>query len=117
MTARKLASLLVLAAGVVFLTTGCDQLTRAHFDMIEVGHAERYDVEKTIGDDHYPEVGNQWHYERVDKHLNVMIHFGDAGRVERKEWHDAMNNVHYDTATPPAESGIYESTTIRTIDE
>ena len=116
MTAAKLASFAVLAAGVLFLTTGCDQLTRAHFDMIEVGHAERFDVEKTIGDPSY-QLDDQWHYERVDKHLNVMVHFNDQGRVERKEWHDVLNNVHYDSAKLSDESGTYEGTEIRTINE
>ncbi len=116
MNGRKLASVAALAFGVVLLTGGCDRLTRAHFDMIEVGHAERYDVEKTIGDADY-ELPDQWHYERVDKHLNVMIHFGENDRVSRKEWHDVENNVHYDSSPAGGDSSTYEGTEIRTINE
>lgn len=116
MTTTKVPSFAVLAVGIVFLSTGCDKLTRAHFDMIEVGHAERYDVEKTIGDPS-DQLDDQWHYERVDKHLNVMIHFDQAGKVNRKEWHDVLDNVHYDSAAPAGESSTYEATEIRTINE
>jgi acetyl-CoA acetyltransferase len=116
MDARKLALLTIAAAcGLVTLTGCADKLTRAHFDMVQLGQAERYDVEETLGKDHYPEVGDMWHYERVDKHLNVMIHFGEEGRVWRKEWHDTLNEVHYDSQQPDADTSTYESTEMRRI--
>lgn len=108
----------VLALALVASLTGCaDKLTRSRFDMVLVGHAERYDVEQTLGEDHYREVGDMWHYERVDKHLNVMVHYGEAGKVTRKEWHDTLNTIHYDSAESPDDSSTYESTRVRTINE
>ena len=117
MNATKLASFAALAVGFICLGAGCDKLTRQRFDLIDVGHAERYDVKMTIGDDRDPEVGNMWHYERVDKHLNVMIHFDDGGKVWRKEWHDTGNGDHYDSSPPGGDSSTYESNRVRTIDQ
>ena len=114
MKANRIVAVAGLAVCGFVVTTGCDKLTRSHFEMIQLTHAERFDVEKTIGDASY-ELPDQWHYERIDKHLNVMIHFDEGGKVWRKEWHDTLNNDHYDTAKPPADSSTHESTTIRRI--
>ena len=86
----------LLALAMVATLTGCaDKLTRNRFDLISVGYAERYDVEQTIGDDHYQELGNMWHYERVDKHLNVMIHYSGVAHARpnhRRTLHPAQES-------------------------
>ena len=117
MNTRKLAFLTIAAACGLAGLTGCaDKLTRLHFDMVQIGQAERYDVKETLGEDHYPELGNIWHYERVDKHINVLIHFDEQGKVWRKEWHDTLNEVHYDSQQPDANTSIEKSTTVRQMD-
>ncbi len=117
MNSRRLASLGILVLVAAFAMPGCaDQLTREHFDMLLVGHADEYDVEMTIGEPD-EKIDEWWHYERVDKHLNVLIHFDEQCKVWRKEWHDTLNGVHYDTHEPEVDSSTYESTTIRTIVE
>ena len=116
MTSKR-SAIAVVAVSATALLTGCaDKLTREHFDMISIGHAEAYDVEQTIGEpsDTMPDM---WHYERVDKHLNVMVHYGDGGKVNRKEWHDTLNGIHYDSEEAPGDSNTYESTRVRTIDD
>ena len=113
MVPKRLALTALLAiCGFAFLT-GCDHLTRSRFEMIEIGYAERFDVEKTIGEPSYPEIDNMWHYERVDKHLNVMVHFDEQGKVWRKEWLDGKND--YDSMQKPEDSSTYESTTVKQI--
>jgi len=114
MTASRTAAYAVLAVCGIAALSGCDKLTRAHFEMIQLNHAEHYDVEKTIGPPS-DKMDDMWHYERVDKHLNVMVHFNEEGKVWRKEWHDVLNNDHYDSATPPEDSSTYESTEVRHI--
>jgi hypothetical protein len=107
----------VLAIGLIGVgVAGCeDKLTRARFDMITINVDGKYDVEKMIGppDD---KLFDMWSYERVDEHLNVFIHFNEADVVSRKEWHDTLNDVHFDTM-PPGEEPAYESTVIRRIDD
>ena len=46
-----------------------------------------------------------------------MIHFDQAGKVNRKEWHDVLDNVHYDSAAPAGESSTYEKTEVRAINK
>ena len=46
-----------------------------------------------------------------------MIHFDQASKVSRKEWHDVMNNIHFDSAQPAGDSSTYEGTEIRTIND
>ena len=115
MTTSKTVLAGFLASCTLLTLTGCaDKLTRSHFEMISIGHAGHYDVEQTLGEPSYPKMGAMWHYERVDKHLNVMIHFDDQNKVVRKEWHDVGNNEHYDSAEP-GDGSTYESTRIGTI--
>ncbi|UCG15784.1 MAG: hypothetical protein JSV19_10860 [Phycisphaerales bacterium] len=117
MHTRSLWSLAVLVGMGVILLSGCaDKLTRTHYDMIVVNTSDKFDVEQTLGEPTY-KVGDQWHYERVDKHLNVFIHFDAAGNVERKQWIDAMSSEWEDTESPPQDRPQSESTTIRTINE
>ena len=113
MISKRIVSLGVLTVAALFALTGCaDQLTRQHFDMIQIGYADEYDVEKSIGEPS-DKLDDVWHYERVDKHLNVMIHFDDQSKVWRKEWHDTLNGVHVDSAEPEGDSSTYESTSVR----
>ncbi|MFQ5489932.1 MAG: hypothetical protein ACE5GE_04345 [Phycisphaerae bacterium] len=112
-TSRTVLAGMMASCALVALTGCADKLTRLHFDMITVGHAEPYDVEQTIGEPS-DNLGDIWHYERVDKHLNVLIHFDENTKVSRKEWHDVGNNEHYDSAQPD-DSSTYESTRVRTV--
>ena|GEM_PF-3185298 len=105
----------VLAVGAVLVVGGCDKLTRNHYDMIVQDVSTTDDVARTIGDPSY-EVPGQWHYERVDKHLNVIIGFNEGGVVVRKQWIDTGEGVWEDTEQP-GETDAHESTTIRTINE
>ncbi|MFH0980608.1 MAG: hypothetical protein V2A79_03600 [Planctomycetota bacterium] len=103
----------ILAAGTVAAVGGCDKLTRNHYEMIQQSVSTTDDVARTIGDpsDKLP---GQWHYEREDKHLNVIIDFNDQGVVVRKQWIDAMAPEWEDTEKP-GETDKYESTQIRNI--
>ncbi|HEV8261141.1 MAG TPA: hypothetical protein VGM03_14480 [Phycisphaerae bacterium] len=96
----------------LLLLVGCDKLTRNHFEMIQQGVSDKDDVERTIGKpDHV--LDDQWHYERVDKHLNVQVDFDERGLVSRKQWIDATTGEWSDTTTPPADQSTRESTRIR----
>jgi len=102
----------VLAIGVsVAMLSGCDNLTRERYEMITVNVDREMDVAKMIGDPDY-RMPEKWHYERVDKHLNVFIHFNDGGTVVRKEWIDTLNDTWEDTKDP-GDDPSYESTEIR----
>ena len=115
MRMMRRATGVVLVAGVVLAVGGCDRLTRNHYDMIVQNVSSTDDVAKTIGDPSY-KVPGQWHYERVDKHLNVIIEFNEDGVVVRKQWIDAGEGV-WDDTEKPGETDAHESTTIRTINE
>lgn len=109
---------LVVAIGLVgFGVAGCseDKLTRARFDMITIDIDDQFDVEKMIGppDD---KVFEMWSYERVDKHLNVFIHFNEDNVVSRKEWHDTLNDIHIDSMSV-GDRPVFESTTIRRFED
>ncbi len=71
MKTKRCLAFMLPAAGLI-LAAGCDKLTRNHFDMIQLGVHDRYDVEKHIGDAD-DQLADLWSYERVDKHLNVFI--------------------------------------------
>ena len=95
--------------------TGCaDKLTRSHYEMIVVDTSTKLDAEKTLGDPSY-RLDDQWHYERVEKHLNVFIHFNDQAVVTRKQW--ITGEGWEDTEEPPADRSHYEATKGRTIKE
>ncbi len=107
------SNVLMSLAAVVFLGSlvGCDNLTTERYEMITVNVDKEFDVQKMIGS---PDnrLGDRWHYERVDKHLNVFIDFDETGTVTRKQWIDADTQVWGDTEDPGDESS-YESTKIR----
>lgn len=92
---------------------GCDQLTHEHYNMITVNVDREMDVAKMIGDpdDKLP---GQWHYDRPDKHLHVIIDFSDEGVVVRKQWIDAAGENWEDTREAPGDESDYESTEYRT---
>jgi len=92
--------------------TGCDPLTRDRFDMIVVNVSDQYEVRKTLGEPTYAHAG-QWHFERPDKHLNVLVDFSDAGLVSRKQWIDAATNEWNDSAEG-AQSMTSDSTRLQT---
>ena len=104
------ASLFVLAAVAL---CGCDQLTRSHYEMIIVNQSTTLDVEKTLGEADY-KLPDQWHYERVDDHRNVIIDFNDDGVVTRKQW---VEEGEWDDTQKPDDDDTYESTEIRDIDD
>lgn len=105
---------IVAFVGLGFLSGCADKLTRARYEMIVVDTSTKLDVEKTIGEPTY-RLGDQWHYERIDKPLNVFIHFDDQDVVTRKQWITA--DEWDDTEEPPADSSHYESIRIRTMDD
>ncbi len=115
MRTTKWTTGVTLLAGAFLVLGGCDKLTRAHYEMIVQDVSSTDDVARTIGD---PDIklDDQWHYERVDKHLNVIIHFNDDGVVVRKQWIDTMKGEWEDTEKPE-DSDSYESTEIRHLDE
>jgi hypothetical protein len=102
---------LVLSAALVL--SGCDKLTRNHYEMIQQNVSNTDDVQRTIGDPNY-RVDGQWHYDRVDKHLNVIIDFNEGGVVVRKQWIDANEGVWEDTEQP-GETDSHQKTTIRNL--
>ncbi|MCK4658489.1 MAG: hypothetical protein KAV82_03115 [Phycisphaerae bacterium] len=107
----------MLAAGILLVSGGCaDKLTRSHFEMIELNISNTDDVARTIGDPSY-KLDDQWHYERVDKHLNVIINFSDQGVVARKQWIDARGDGVWEDTQQPGDTDTHESTKIRSINE
>ena len=110
-TLAKRLLLVAVAAGL--FCTGCDQLTRDHFDMITVGVDAKPDVERMIGEP-TNKLDDQWHYQRMDKHLEVFVDFDDSNVVTRKQWIDALNEEWYDTKKSDGQPS-YESTEIRKI--
>jgi len=114
---RRMGAVLLTGMGFVFVLGGCaDKLTRAHYDMIVVNTSDKLDVDKTLGK---PDtvLDDQWHYERVDKHLNVFIQFNEEGVVTRKQWVDAVSTEWDDTEPAPQDRSQGESTTVRKIVE
>jgi hypothetical protein len=105
----------VLAAGALGLLVGCDKLTRNHYEMLEQNVSTTDDVQRTIGHPDYKLEG-QWHYERVDKHLNVFIDFNENGVVVRKQWIDTGEREWEDTEKP-GDTDKFEKTTIRNLKE
>ena len=105
----------LLIVGAMLLVGGCDKLTRAHYEMIVLNVSTTDDVARTIGPPNI-KMDTNWNYERVDKHLSVIIDFSDDGVVVRKQWIDGMANQWEDTEKP-GDSDTYETTQIRTINE
>lgn len=105
----------VFMAGILMVLGGCDKLTRNHYEMIVLNVSTTDDVSRTIGSPNI-KMDDQWHYERVDKHLNVIIHFNDQSVVVRKQWIDAPK-MEWDDTEKPGDSDNYESTNIRRINE
>ncbi|MEE9295230.1 MAG: hypothetical protein V3W34_09770 [Phycisphaerae bacterium] len=113
MCKRTGASMIVAAMALTTLT-GCDPLTRDRFQMIDVRTSTDVDVRYTLGQPTLRR-NDQWHYQRPDRHLNVIIDFDTAGVVTRKQWIDAATGEWLDTE-PSDDSKPRESTTVRTID-
>lgn len=97
------------------LVLGCDPLTRTHYDIIVVDVANEMDVQHSIGDPTYRRP-NEWHYERPDQHLNVIVDFNSEGIVTRKQWIDAKSGDWADTKEK-GDTSSHERTTIRTINK
>ena len=93
------------------VSTGCDPLTRNRFDMMKVDVADEADVRATIGEPTLVLPG-QWHFERPERHLNVLIDFNDQGVVSRKQWINTLSNEWFDSQ-PPQEETTGESIRIR----
>ncbi len=106
---------LTLAVGMFVVLAGCDKLTRNHYEMIQQNVSSMDDVERTIGKPDY-RLDGQWHYDRVDRHLNVVVDFSEQGVVVRKQWIDTRKEVWEDTEMP-GETDTHEKTTIRKIDD
>ncbi len=106
---------LFLAAGVgSAVLCGCaDKLTRENYDMILVNSSDKVDVEQILGEP-TNKLDDRWHYERVDAHLNVFIHYDEMGIVSRKQWMGSSTGEWHDTYTPPSDRSEVETTTIET---
>ncbi len=113
---KPLIVTVTMVLGCLGLMTGCDQLTREHYNMITVDVDTQFDVDRIIGEPNN-KLDNEWLYERVDKHLVVKIEFGDGGVVTRKEWIDAAEGVWDDSEQAPTEASSYESTQVRTVND
>ena len=109
---RNVAAVGLLGLLCLTVSTGCDPLTRNRFDMIKVDVAGEGDVRGTIGEPTRVLPGH-WHYERPERHLNVLIDFNDQGVVSRKQWIDAVGNEWFDSQ-PPQEETTGESIRVRT---
>ncbi len=82
------------ACAAALICAGCaKELTREHFDLIEV-NATADVVEELIGEPDQKR-NRQWVYE--DDALTVLIDFDDDGFVTRKQWHDEDEGEHYDS--------------------
>lgn len=95
------------AVGTCTLLAGCaKELTRDHFDLIEVNVADNDLVEDLIGEPD-SKGDRQWVYE--DDELTVLIDFDDDDVVTRKQWHDPENSEHYDSDKGVGSDGYQES--------
>lgn len=108
---RTVTTMLGLMLGCALI--GCDPLTHNRFELITVGTAAEIDVEKTIGKPNYKQA-DRWHYERPDRHLNVIIDFGPEGIVARKQWISAATGTWTDTEET-GDTSSRERTRVRTI--
>ncbi len=106
--------LTVLAGAVLLAMTGCDKLTRSRYELIRVQIDTKDDVERLIGDPTHA-LPTRWHYERMDKHLEVFVDFNEDDIVTRKQWIDA-GAAEWDDSAPPTDEPVYERTTIRRVD-
>ena len=105
----------VIAAGLMLLCGCADKLTRENYDLIAIDSWDRTSVEETLGEP-TNQLDDRWHYERVDRHLNVFIHFDEMGIVERKQWMGETTGEWHDTYTPPEDQSQSETTTIHTVE-
>jgi len=81
---------------------GCatpDKLTFENYSRLHERASSESEVEAAIGEPS-SRLGSLWHYERPDKHLNVMIEFDNDGKIARKQWVDAMAPVWDDSSDP-----------------
>ncbi len=107
-------SLLIAIGLLLLVSSGCDPLTRAHFDMIKVNVDTKSDVKELIGPP-TNKLDDEWHYQRMDKHLEVFIDFNDKDVVTRKQWIGGEDEEWYDSQEK-GDKPRYESHSIRTYD-
>jgi hypothetical protein len=90
---RSMIRFLYLSVLTCALPTGCatnDRLVYANFEAVRPHASNKEEVTQLLGE---PErnLGERWIYERPDKHLHAIIDFDGSGKVERKQWIDAMS--------------------------
>lgn len=96
---RKLETVLSVAFFALTFSGCADPLKYENFSQIREDATMDWEVQKLIGDPSQ-KLDNQWLYERPDKHLTALVDFNRDGRVVRKQWIDAMNNVWEDSEEP-----------------
>ncbi len=96
----KLSGSLAIVALMV-VATGCqappDKLVFDNYSLVRQAASARADVASLLGEPNH-QLGDTWLYERPERHLTVLIEFDDDGRVERKQWVDAGEEVWDDSA-------------------
>ena len=99
----------VTAVGLAAMLAGCqDLLVYQNFSQIHENASTQAEVARIIGEPDQ-KLGNQWLYERPDKHLTALVDFDESGRVTRKQWIDAMSGVWEDSEPQPADRSSHQS--------
>lgn len=78
-------ALLVVPIGALF---GCaPKFTHEHFNLIQVGVDERYDVKHLLGKP-TNDLQEEWYYEDDKTYASALILFDNDGKVRGKKWFD-----------------------------
>ena len=93
----RVGAVLVVSLVACFLG-GCsqDRLSFENFRQIQTRASTTTDVVRLIGEPD-DRLGDQWMFDRPAKHLHVFLDFDEGGRVTRKQWLDAINNIWEDS--------------------
>lgn len=87
------------------LTAACqDPLKYENYSRIQENRSSRQEVSELLGEP-CMKYGNQWLYERPDRHLCALIDFTEEGTVCRKQW---MENDFWDDSDESG-GGWFES--------
>ena len=97
---RKQGPAAVATVAILLALAGCqDKLAHERFSQIQVHGSTRGEVTALIGEPD-DDLGDQWLYQRPDKHLTVLVDFDERGLVSRKQWIDADAELWEDTESP-----------------
>ncbi len=86
---RSLGPWVYLCVGAAGCATN-DRLVYSNFEAVRPHSSSKEEVNALLGE---PDrnLGDQWIYERPNQHLHAIIDFDGSGKVERKQWIDAMS--------------------------